>query len=584
MTSTRRASAVKPSRDATQHSHTPPPDLPPDIAAADNDADPWDTTPVASARLSPRPSMPGSYYDTPAADFAVQFFTWYVRFSTGTKAGQPFVLEPWQAWIIRQVFGWYRSNGTRLYRRVFLWVPRGNGKTELLAGFSHMALTVLSSRGDGTEVYSIAATQDQAAIVFKAAQAMAGHSPDLGSRYEMRTRSIYDPQNHAVFRPLTAKAMGKHGLKCRFLIGDEAHEWKTSDLHTYVRDSMIKWPDPLEFIISTAGKPEGYGYELWDECDKIVNGVIEDDETLVVIYAANDNDDLSDPAVWRKANPNLGVSIAEDVFATKVRRALKLPYALTDAKRYLFNIWCRDNAKWLPPDMVAACTSTPDDKLRWQRLEDECRGRECWGGLDLASTRDTCSLVWVFPPDETNPRWVILPRVWWPAEQAKLQGGSAGIATAIARWEQNGALLLTEGNTADHQAIRQRVLADAALFQIQGLGADPFNAHQITLDLAADGLPLQVVPQRMSTLSLPSKRFEALLLDAMLEHGNHPVFIWQADCVSVKTDDQENIMPSKKRSTGKIDSIAATVTALALAGAEPQQSYLTTSPLIVLPI
>ncbi len=557
----------------------PPPPPPPSA----DDVDPWDTTAVRDARLSPRPTLAGSYYDASAADFAVLFFTWYIRFSTGTKAGQPFALESWQAWIVRQVFGWYRPNGTRLYRRAFLWVPRGNGKTELLAGLSHLALTVLSGRGDGTEVYSIAATQDQASIVFKAAIAMVGHSADLASKYELRRRSIYCPETHAVFIPLTAKAVGKHGLKCRFMIGDEAHEWKTPDLHTYVRDSMVKWPDPLEFIISTAGKPEGYGYELWDECQKIVDGVLEDDDTLVVIYGAAEDDDISDPRVWKKANPNLGVSIAEDVFAAKIKRALKLPYVLTETRRYHFNIWTRDNAKWLPPDLVAACTTTPHDKLRWQRLEDECAGRRCFGGLDLASTRDTCSLVWVFPPDETQPRWVFLPRVWWPRDQAMLQSGAAGIATAIARWEASGALLLTEGNTADHQAIRNRVLADAARFKVEGLGADPFNAHQITLDLAADGLPLQVVPQRMMTISLPAKRFEALVLDAEMEHGNHPVFIWQADCVSVKTDDQENIMPSKKRSSGKIDVIAASVTGLALATAVPvPQGYLKTEPLLVL--
>ena len=140
----------------------------------------WDTGPVASARVSPRPSLPGITYDAVEAELAVNFFPWFCRFTAGQGrpggkvsdlAGQPFNLQPAQAWIIRQAFGWKRSDGTRLYRRVIIWLPRKNGKTELLAGVAHLALTALGV--PGAEVYSIAANADQAGLVFKAAQAMA---------------------------------------------------------------------------------------------------------------------------------------------------------------------------------------------------------------------------------------------------------------------------------------------------------------------------------------------------------------------------------------------------------------------------
>lgn len=551
----------------------PPPPLAPD--------DPWRGAP-AGARLSPRPTLPGVTFDHAAADYAVDYFTHYVRFSQGPKVGEPFVLEPWQAWGIRQVFGWQRPNGTRLYRRWFLWVPRGNGKTELLAGVSHIALTAMSQPGEGSEVYSIGANESQAKIVHGAAVKMVGHSAELSARYELRKGSIYCPETDAVFKPLTGKAVGKHGLRCRVLIGDEAHEWKTGDLHTYVRDSMVKWPDPLEIIISTAGKPEGHGWELWNECCQIADGTVDDDETLVMIFAAEPGDDLADPDVQRRVNPNLGVSIAPDVFAGKVKRALRLPYLLTDLKRYHFNIWSEDDARWIPPVEWARCTTTPEDRERWRQLEAECRGRKCWGGLDLASTRDTNALVWLFPPDEEHPRWIILPRIWWPREQALAH--KAGARIPVERWEHEGALILTPGNTADHQAIKARVLDDCALFQVQGLGVDPFNSHQITLDLAQDGVPVVIVKNNMASLSVPSKTFERRCLEAEYEHGNQPVLRWQVGCAAVRTDDQENIMPSKKRSSGKIDTVAATVMAEALAATQPQTTYLASSPLIVLPI
>lgn len=544
-------------------------------------ADPWDTSPLGSPRVSPRPSAPGVWFDAAAADFACHYFGWYIRFSSGPRAGDPFVLEGWQRWIIRQTFGWKRPDGTRLYRRVFLWVPRGNGKTELLGAISHMALTAMSRPDEGTEVYSIAATEDQASIVFRAAIAMAGHEPALAQHYEIRKRSLYCPATHAVFRPLTAKGVGKHGLKCRVLIGDEAHEWRDSELHTYVRDSMIKWRDPLEFIISTAGKPDGYGWQLWGECERIVDGVLDDDETLVVIYEAGKEDDLSDPATWRKANPNFGVSIAEDVFAKKVKRALQLPYALANLKRYHFNIWTESEDRWIPPAIWAKCTDLPDDKGYWSRLEELCAGRECYGGLDLASTRDTCSLVWMFPPDERIRRWIMLVRVWWPRQQAEKFASTSRIP--LEKWEHDGALIVTEGNAADHQAIRAQVDADAEKFKVLRIGIDPWNSHQIQIDMAADGLPILVVPQKIGTISPATKFFERLFMEELLEHGNHPVARWQAACVAVRTDSNENIAPSKKSSTGRIDIIAGAVTACAVATAEAEpESYLVSEPLLVL--
>lgn len=542
----------------------------------------WDTTAVSAARLSPRPTLPGCWFDTEAADFACNYFPWYLRLSGGPSAGAPFHLEPWQRWLIAQAFGWKRADGTRLYRRVVLWVPRKNGKTELLAGVSHIALTALGAvSGD---VFSIAATEEQASLVFRAAQTMAAMNPVLGSQYELLKKVIYCPALGTKFQPLTAKPQGKHGLRTLFLIGDEAHEWKSGDLYYFVRQSMGMWPEPMEWIISTAGDPRGFGYdELWDECERIIDGSLVLDDTLVVVFSATEGDDIADPKVWAKANPNLGVSLNRDWLAAEAAKAVARPSVRIPFRRYHLNLWTADTAaQWLPAQEWAACTTTPLDRERWLQLEDECAGRVCYGGLDLASTRDTNALVWVFPPDEDHPRWCVLYRVFWPRDAADAQRDGSRIP--IAQWENDGAIKLTPGNTADHHEIRRQVMRDLERFRVEKLGIDPYNAHQISVDLVQDGVPIVQVPQRIATLSAPAKLMERLVFDHEIEHGNQPVARWQAACAAVRTDDQENIMPTKRRSTGKIDTVAATVTALALASAEHQTTYLASSPLIVLPL
>ena len=546
----------------------------------------WDPTPVASARISPRPSLAGAYFDAAAADAAQAFFRWYIRFSAGPCAGAVFELEPWQAWIVRQAFGWKRADGRRLYRRVILWVPRKNGKTELLAGVAHIALLALGCIGG--DVFSIAATEDQASQVFRAAQAMAGYSDALAQRYELLKKSIYCPELHTSFRPLTAKPHGKHGLKTLVLIGDEAHEWKTGDLHHFVRQSMGLWPEPMEWIISTAGNPEGYGYELFDECERIVEGSLQLDDTLALIFGADaeavkSNEALIyDEDVHRAANPNFGVSLDPEYIRSEARRARASASVRVAFRRYHLNLWTADTAaQWLPAEHWSACTTTPSDRARWRSLEAECAGRECYGGLDLASTRDTNALVWVFPPDAAHPKWTFLYRVFLPRESDDAQRTATRIP--IEQWETDEAIRLTPGNAADHDAIYRQVTEDCGRFRVNKLGIDPFNAHQISIDLAADGVPILVVPQRMATLSAPAKVLERLVLEHRIEHGSHPVARWQAACCAIRMDDQANIMPTKRRSSGKIDTVAASITAIAVGqlGAGTG-SYLETSPLLVL--
>jgi len=554
---------------------------------------PYDPAPVAHARaLSPKPTFPGAWFDTATADRAVFFFPWFCRFTAGSgksagkivaHAGRAFELAPWQAWIVRQVFGWKRPDGTRLYRRVVIWVPRGNGKTDWAAGVSHLAMTGIGV--EGAEVYSIAAHKDQASIVFNAATAMTSYSPALAKVYELRKTSIYCPETNAVFRPLSGKPTGKHGLKCHTLIGDEMHEWPTGDLHQFVRQSMLKWADPLEWLISTAGQNlDGYGHEIWDECEMIANGALDDPETLVVIFAAPPDatiDQLADPAVQKAANPNYGISVSPEFLAGEVKKARMLPRHLAYVKRYHFNIWAGDSQTWLPADLWARCNARPADRDYWKRFEVELKGRPCHGAFDGASTRDTNALIWLFPPAGPDPKWRILPRFWWPRDQAMAQRSGARIP--VESWEADGAITLTPGNTADHTLIGQKIVEDCARFQVKSLGFDPYNVHQLVQDMLAAKVPALTVPQNMKTLSPAAKQLERKVLNGLYDHGGHPVLKWQAACAAVKEDDQENIMPAKRRSSGKIDGIAALTTAEAVSGIEPEpQPYFANGPLIFL--
>ena len=76
----------------------------------------------------------GARFYPALAEWAVEFFPRELTFTTGRWAGLPFELQPWQQQLVGHAFGWLRPDGTRRFRRIFLYIPRKNGKTELAAG------------------------------------------------------------------------------------------------------------------------------------------------------------------------------------------------------------------------------------------------------------------------------------------------------------------------------------------------------------------------------------------------------------------------------------------------------------------
>lgn len=501
------------------------------------------------------------WYDGRAADAAVSFFHKHLRFTEGEWAGRPFLLEAWQENdIVRPIFGWKRADGTRQFRRAIVWVPRKNGKTELAAGISLLAL--LGDGEQGGQVYSIAKDKDQARLVFAKAGAMVNLSPDLSALLEPFKTSIYCAELNASFKPLSGNASGKHGLSMSGLIGDEIHEWPSGDLYTFVHQSSGARRQPLEFLISTAGQRIGFGWETWEYCIKVRDGVVSDDETLVIIYAADPAADWTLEETWRSANPNYDVSVKADYLRAECQRAQESPRHENDFKRYHLNIWTEQAVRWLPMDRWR----TLNGPVPWQEMAEANRGRRCFGGVDLAATTDLTASVLVFPPDAEVEVWRFLPRFFVPSE---------AIANRVRRdrvpydqWARSGALIATEGNVVDYDFVKTQILADAEMFQIERFGFDPFNALQVMIQLGGEGLPTEKVRQGFLSLSGPSKELERLLLSDMFEHGGHPILDWCASNVAIEMDAAGNIKPSKSKSTERIDGIAALVTALALANSD----------------
>lgn len=536
------------------------------------------------------------WYDERTADKAVAFFRDHLVFSEGEWAGRPFVLEDFQEHdIVRPLFGWKRADGTRRYRRAFVWIARKNGKTELAAGIALLAL--LGDAEPGGQVFSIASEKEQAALVFNKASNMVARSRNLANRLECLKETIYCPALNASFRPLSGKPKGKHGLAMSGLVGDEIHEWPTGDLYTFVHDSAAARRQPLEFLISTAGQKGTHGEEVFKECQAVLAGDIEDPETLVLIYAPDENDDWTKEETWRKANPNFGKSVKTEPFLAAFKLARQLPRLENDFKRYRLNVWTDQAVKWLPIDAV-------DDEgrrfgwdycigdLPWKdegkspadsRFEQRLIGKTCFGGLDLSSTNDLSGLAWWFPIQEGLERPVVIVRAFKPADLIKDHAKRDRVP--YDKMVAEGSLFTTPGNVVDYAFIQEQIKRDAERFRIAyvgdddrkegqgGIAIDRWNATETAVKLQQEGLPVVLFGQGFASMSAPSKELERLVMGNAFDHGGHPLLRRHAQAVAIKTDETDNIKPAKDKSSIRIDLIVAIVEALGIASkGEPDRT------------
>ncbi|WP_209316216.1 terminase large subunit [Haematospirillum sp. 15-248] len=493
----------------------------------------------------------GLWFDYEAEERIYAFFEKYLRHSKGEFAKKPFVLQQWQAFIVGSVFGWKRKDGSRRFRTVYDEEPRKNGKSTRLAG---IGLYMTTADGEyGAEVYSAATKKDQAKIVWGEARSMVLASPELRARTRVFAANMNVPALGSKFEPLGADSDSLDGLNIHCAIIDELHAHKSRDLWDVLETATGARHQPLIYAITTAGRNKlSVCRELRDYACKVLEGIVEDDSFFAVIFTIDEDDDWSDPSVWAKANPGLGVSVNIDDLQRKVEKARHLPAAQNAFKRLHLNIWSDGAGSWLDIDAWDESCETVDP--------DVLAGRECYGGLDLSTTTDITAFVLVFPPVTDGERWKVLTRFWVPAENIERRVRSDRVPYDI--WHDQGHIQATPGNVVDYRAVRDGITAAADMFDLREVAYDRYNSSQLVTELMDDGLTMVPFGQGFISMATPTRELEKLVISGQLAHGGNPVLRWMASNVVVLEDPAGNMKPAKNKSAEKIDGIVALIMAL----------------------
>jgi phage terminase large subunit-like protein len=493
------------------------------------------------------------WFDQSAAGLAVRFFERLLRHTKGEWAGEGFQLQAWQKKIVREVFGWKREDGTRKFRRVYIEIPRKNGKSTLSAG---LALYLLFADNEpGAEVYSAAADREQAAIVFDQAKQMVQGSPALSRYAKVFRRAVVVDESMSSYKVLSSDAPTKHGLNAHGVIFDELHAQPNRELWDVMTTSMGARRQPLLVAITTAGYDRNsICWEQHEYARQVAAGVIVDESFYSFIAAAGEGDDWMDPAVWAKANPSMGVTVQEEYLRAEAERARQVPAYQNTFRRLHLNQWTQQDERWL--DMAAWEASA--GPLGAKELEGELLGQLGYGGLDLASTTDIAAFAMVFPM-EAGVYGVVL-RFWIPRENMMERARRDRVPYDA--WVRDGWMTATPGNVIDFTRIVADIRELGKRFKVREVAFDRWGAVQVSQELQNAGFEMVQFGQGFASMASPTKELLRLVLEGKLWHGGNPVLRWMADNMTVEMDAAGNVKPSKKRSREKIDGMVAMIMGL----------------------
>ena len=494
-----------------------------------------------------------SHYDKGMADYAVQFIECLCH-TKGTWAGKQFELLEWQEQIIRDLFGVLKPNGYRQFNTAYVEIPKKMGKSELAA-----AVALLLCCGDNeerAEVYGCAADRQQASIVFEVAADMVRMCPALSKRVKINAsmkRMIFQPTN-SFYQVLSAEAYSKHGFNIHGVVFDELHTQPNRKLFDVMtKGSGDARMQPLYFLITTAGTDtHSICYETHQKAKDILEGRKIDPTFYPVIYGAEESDDWTDPKVWKKANPSLGITVGIDKVKAACESAKQNPAEENSFRQLRLNQWVKQAVRWMPMDKWNACSFNVN--------EEELHGRVCYGGLDLSSTTDITAFVLIFPPLDEEDKYHILSYFWLPEDNLTLRVNRDHVPYDV--WQRQGYLKTTEGNVVHYGFIEKFIEELGKKYNIREIAFDRWGAVQMVQNL--EGMGFTVVPfgQGFKDMSPPTKELMKLTLEQKIAHGGHPVLSWMMDNIYVRTDPAGNIKPDKEKSTEKIDGAVALIMAL----------------------
>jgi phage terminase large subunit-like protein len=508
----------------------------------------------------------GLVFDLDKAAYYISFIENFLRLNGGEFEGAPFVLQPWQRFIVGSLYGWLRAGtGMRRFETAYIEVAKGNGKSPLAAAVGLAGLVI--DQEPRAEIYAAATKKDQAMILFRDAVAMVMQSPDLVGRIkpsgsDEKVWNLSYPPLGSFFRPISSDD-SQSGPRPHVALVDELHEHKSPVVLDMLRRGLKGRRQPLIFEITNSGSDRNSICYLHHQASIKVLAAAPgeqgfDDTWFSYICALDVGDDwMRDPSCWAKANPNLGISTPVERLEKTVIEARNIPSKQNLIARLHFCQWTDAEQSWIgsEPWLKAEVPANPE----------VFRGARVYAGLDLSRRRDLTAMAW-FRPDEHGGGDACV-EFWTPGETLAARADADGVPYLL--WRDQGHLHAVPGQSVDYNVVCRDIARRVAEMDMD-VATTAYDRYRIdefrgAMDQAGLDLPLTQFGQGFKDMAPAVERLENMLLNGRLRVHSNPVLRWNAASVVTEEDAAGNRKFTKRRSTGRIDGIVALVMAVGVA-------------------
>ena len=495
----------------------------------------------------------GLTFNADLANRVQSFFHEFLKLSDGQFDGKPFLLEPWQAFIVQSLIGWQKADGFRRFSVGFCEVGKGNGKTPLAGALGIYGL--LLDNEQSAEIYSAATTREQAGILFRDAVKMVEASPELKSLIKVHQNNLAELGGYSFFRPVSSEHRGLDGKRVHMALLDEIQEHPTDLVVSKMLAGRKGRRQPLQFEITNSGHDRtSVAYVHHDYSTRVLDGTVDNDGWFAYVCGLDDGDEpFDDASCWVKVNPNLGVSIEPGYLETQVREAKGMPSIEAIVRRLNFCQWTRTRLRAID---LAQWDQCPDINER------ALTNLPCWGGLDLGMSDDwsAFAIVWQFDDN----RYAIKCHFWIPEDTTRREDGRPYDA-----WLDSGLVTVTPGSVTDYDVVEQDVFDTCQKYGIREVGFDKRFAQHLAHHLVGAGITMVDQPQGFH-LNEATVKLQELITAGKLHHDRNPILTWMMGNLVVKTGRFNEVRPDKQESSEKVDGVVAGLIALSRCISQPE--------------